>query len=404
MSTGIDQLLNDFARTTDKIFSLDELKGLLNSGRKLRIKYGVDVTAPQLHIGHAVNLWMMRALQDLGHKVIFLIGDYTTSIGDPTGKNKMRPIISQDEIAANTELFINQVKMVLRFEPEVLEIRRNSEWLDKLTSRDLLSLLSMVTHNRLLSRDMFQRRIAAGDDIYMHEAIYPILQGYDSVALESDLTIIGTDQLFNEMLGRFYQEKFRQTAQVILTTIITPGIDGKEKQSKSLGNYIALDHSPKDKFGRVMRMPDNLIIEYFKVYTKVSLSEIELMASQLSSNPMEVKKRLAWHIVERYHGESAAEEERLWFEQTFSDKQIPEAIPEMECMVSSITAFDLLKQWFNGEKSNSYIRSLISQGGMSVDGVKMKSFDQQIVIKTNDIMKIGKRTWVRLNILDKKSN
>jgi tyrosyl-tRNA synthetase len=193
MFTKIDDLLSSFARTTDEIFSLDELKLLLDSGRKLRIKYGVDVTAPQLHIGHAVNLWMMRALQDAGHKVIFLIGDYTTSIGDPTGKNKLRPIISNEEIKANTEMFIRQVKMVLRFEPELLEIRRNSEWLDKLSSRELLNLLSMVTHNRLLSREMFQRRISAGEDIYMHEAIYPVLQGYDSVALESDLTIIGTD-------------------------------------------------------------------------------------------------------------------------------------------------------------------------------------------------------------------
>jgi tyrosyl-tRNA synthetase len=183
-----------------------------------------------------------------------------------------------------------------------------------------------------------------------------------------------------------------------LTTVITPGIDGKEKQSKSLGNYIGLDHSARDKFGRVMRIPDNLIVEYFKVYTTVSLTEIEELASQLVHNPMEFKKKLAWYIVERYHGAEAASVEKEWFEQTFSERQIPDEIPEMFCPSNSATALELLRQWFGAEKSNSYMRSLIAQGGMSVDSVKITSHDQSIVLKQNDIMKIGKRTWIRIKM------
>ncbi|MDP7552581.1 MAG: tyrosine--tRNA ligase, partial [Nitrospinaceae bacterium] len=235
------KLLESFARTSEEIFSLNEFEELLKSGKQIRIKYGVDVTSPFLHIGHAVNLWMMRELQELGHKVIFLIGDFTTQIGDPTGRSDTRPIILREEIEKNAEEFIRQAKMVLRFDdPNLLEVRKNSEWFSEYSLSDFLKLLAMVTHARLISRDMFQRRIEKQEDIYMHEMIYPILQGYDSYVLESDLTIIGSDQLFNEMLGRFYQQKLGQKPQVIITTKITPGIDGKAKQSKSLDNYIGL--------------------------------------------------------------------------------------------------------------------------------------------------------------------
>ncbi|MBI3337120.1 MAG: tyrosine--tRNA ligase [Candidatus Staskawiczbacteria bacterium] len=214
----IEDLHMKFSRTTAEVFSMSEWNNLLCSGKRLRIKYGVDVTAPYLHIGHAANLWMMRLLQDHGHKVIFLIGDFTTQIGDPTGKSRTRPVILQEEIERNTLEFIEQAKMVLRFDnPELLEVRRNSEWFGNMAIGEFLKLLSMVTHARLISRDMFQKRLTDEDDIYMHEMVYPLLQGYDSFALQSDVTIIGSDQLFNEMMGRFYQERFGQTPQVILT-------------------------------------------------------------------------------------------------------------------------------------------------------------------------------------------
>ena len=205
--------LDALARTTDQIVSLDELRSRLAGGRSLRIKYGVDVTAPFLHIGHAVNLWMMRHLQDGGHKVIFLIGDFTTRIGDPTGRNQSRRVIAQDQIEANARAFIEQVGMVLRTDPEVFEVRRNSEWYEPMPLGRFFDLLSMLTYQRLIQRDMFQKRIAAGREIFLHEMLYPVLQGYDSVMLQADLTIVGTDQLFNEMMGRFYQERTSQPPQ-----------------------------------------------------------------------------------------------------------------------------------------------------------------------------------------------
>lgn len=390
------EIIDGFSRTTEDIFSLEEFRNLLESGRQLRIKYGVDVTAPTLHLGHAVNLWMMRKLQDCGHKVIFLIGDFTTQIGDPTGKNKTRPVIPQEEIERNTEEFIEQVKNVLRFDdPSLIEIRKNSEWFGSMPTAEFLKLLSLVTHARLISRDMFQRRIENGQDIYMHEMIYPILQGYDSFVLDSDLTIIGSDQLFNEMLGRFYQEKFGQRPQTIITTKITPGIDGKEKQSKSLGNYIGLAHSPRDKFGRVMSIPDNQIVDYLKVYTEISLEEIGKIGQTLESDPMGAKKFLAREIVARYHGAGVAKEEQEWFEKTFSARQIPEDITAVE-VEKNATTFDAVFAFFSGKESKGRIKTLFDQGAIYRN--QKKVFDTQEQIIEGDIFKAGKRNWFKVRI------
>ncbi|MFA6047802.1 MAG: tyrosine--tRNA ligase [Parcubacteria group bacterium] len=390
------KIIEDISRTTEEIFSLEELKKLLKSGRQLRIKYGIDVTAPTLHIGHAVNLWMMRKFQDLGHKVVFLIGDFTTQIGDPTGKNKTRPVIPKKEIKKNTLEFIEQAKMVLRFDdPNLLEIRRNSEWFDKMPTAEFLRLMSMVTHARLISRSMFQKRIENELDIYGHELVYPVLQGYDSVVLESDLTVIGSDQLFNEMLGRFYQEKFGQDPQVIITTKITPGIDGKEKQSKSLGNYIGLAHSPRDKFGRVMSIPDSLIVEYLKIYTEVPMEEISRIEDLVRTDPMSQKKFLASKIVERYHGKEVAKEEQKWFEKTFSARIVPSDIREITVKPPT-DVFMAVHESFGLEKSNSEIRRLFEQGAVSLNQEKVT--DTKRPIKDGDVLKIGKRMWFRVRL------
>jgi len=392
-------LLESFARTTDEIVSLKEFEELLVSKKKIRIKYGVDVTSPFLHIGHAVNLWMMRELQDLGHKVLFLIGDFTTQIGDPTGRSNTRPIVPQEEINKNAEEFIRQAKMVLRFDdPDLLEIRRNSEWFSGYQLSDFLKLLSMVTHARLISRDMFQRRIESQEDIYLHEMIYPILQGYDSYALKSDLTIIGSDQLFNEMLGRFFQQKFGQNPQVIITTKITQGIDGKAKQSKSLDNYIGLGHSSRDKFGRCMKIPDDLILDYFKIYTKVPVKEIAKIEKDIFSDPMKWKKFLAEEIIKRYHGEALARSEREWFENTFSKKITPEDIPVLELGFSEWVAMDLVNKYFNDSKSNSEVRRLFQQGAVSINSKKISSFDTTVEIVNGDVVKVGKRSWFKIKI------
>ncbi len=389
------RVLDDFARTTDEIFSLEELRTRLDSGKQLRIKYGVDVTARELHIGHAVNLWMMRRLQDDGHKVVFLIGDFTTRIGDPTGKSKTRPVISREEIDANAEKFIEQARMVLRFDdPELLEIRRNSEWLDPMSASRFLELLSMVTHARLISRDMFRRRIEDGTDIYMHEMLYPILQGYDSWALDSDLTIIGSDQLFNEMLGRFYQERLGQEPQVIITTPITPGIDGGAKQSKSLGNYVGLSHSPRDKFGRLMRVPDDLVGTYMEVYTGESMDEVHAVRALGASDPLEAKKRMACAIVARYHGAGVAAEERAWFEQTFSQRQAPTDMPVVSFSTPEIGIIDMLVTGLSLD-SKSEARRLIQQGGVRIDGDKVEDVDAIIDVSAIREVKVGKRRWFK---------
>ena len=399
MALQTSDILKQFARTTEEIFSLSELERLLNSGRQLRIKYGVDLTAPYLHIGHAVNLWMMRMLQDLGHKVQFLIGDTTTRIGDPTGRNVSRPVLPLEEIEANAQAFMMQAQMVLRFDdPELYEIRRNSEWYDQMPATELVRLLSMVTHARLVSRDMFRERMRQGQDIHMHEMIYPVLQGYDSFALDSDLTIIGTDQLFNEMMGRFYQERLGQSPQVIITTKITPGIDGKAKQSKSLGNYIGLGHNSRDKFGRVMTLPDHLIVSYLEVYTDVALEFVEEIAMRVEKEPMKWKLFLAHEIVKRYHGAEIADKEQEWFLRTFSSRRTPSDIPVIQVELGEQTVFNLVKHFFGSKKSHSELRRLFEQGAISLNDQTLRQAEQVVEVHDGDVFRVGKRTWFRLQV------
>ncbi len=390
-------LIEKIGRSIDEIYSLDELKNKLAEKRPLRIKYGVDVTAPFLHIGHAVNLWMMRYLQEQGHIVVFLIGDFTTRIGDPTGKSKTRNIIPEEAIKQNAQKFIEQVGSILHTNPEVFEIRKNSEWYDKMPTSEFFSLASMITHAKLIQRDMFQKRINVGNEIFMHEILYPILQGYDSVVLKSDLTIVGSDQLFNELIGRCYQEKFSQSPQIVITTKITPGTDGAEKQSKSLGNYIALADTSRDKFGKIMSIPDSLIVQYLEVYTEVSLEEIGEMKKSLKSgkvNPMELKKYLAEKLVERYHGSNTAKKEKEWFECTFSERNTPNDIPEV-IVGSNKNLLDILKICMP-ESSNSDIKRLVRNGAVSCNQNKIEDLNKEYNFHNGDVVKVGKRKWFRM--------
>ena len=397
---SVERVLDAFARTTDEIVTLDELRNLLRSGRQMRIKYGVDVTAPMMHIGHAVNLWMMRELQEIGHKVIFLIGDFTTRIGDPTGRDALRPVITEEEISHNADAFIEQVGKVLLTDEDGVEIRRNSEWFDDFPTSRFLTLMGMVTHERLLSRDMFRKRIEDGAGLYMHELTYPIIQGYDSVALESDLTIVGSDQLFNEMMGRFYQERFQQAPQVLITTKVTPGIDGKQKQSKSLGNYIGLDHDAREKFGRVMSIPDPLIAPYLEVYTSLPLARVAELVDLAATDPMEAKKVLGQAIVARYHGEEAAGAERRWFEEVFSKGRQPDDIEERTFSEQPATAFDLVRACLSAaDFSNSKIRRLFEQGAVKLDGEKLLDFAAPVELSAEgQTLRLGKRTWFQVRL------
>jgi tyrosyl-tRNA synthetase len=395
---NIDAILSHFDRTADQYLSKAEFADKLRSGRSLRIKYGVDVRTPLLHIGHAVNLWLMRYLQEMGHKVVFVIGDFTTRIGDPDGRLETRPMMKQEDVANNIQAFLDQAKLVLRFDdPNLIEIRRNSEWYNKLSMSEFIDLTSLITHARLLSRDTFRARIAHNREIYVHETLYPILQGYDSLVVESDLAIIGSDQMFNESMGRLLQEKHGKEPQTLITTNITPGIDGRGKQSKSEGNYIGLLHSPRDKFGRVMSIPDYLIDVYFRMYTDVPLHDIALISDLIEKDPRSAKMRLAREIVARYHGQAIAEAEEEWFENTVSKGMPPDLIPTLAVMGPRIETLDLVALARYG-KSRSDSRRLIKQGGVELNGEKLKDPDHILDVKTNDILKIGKRNWFRIEI------
>lgn len=401
--TDIFENFPTLQRTAEEVFTVDDLREKLASGKPLRIKYGVDVTAPFLHIGHAVNLWAMREMQEEGHKVVLLIGDFTTRIGDPTGKSKTRPVISLEQIERDARGFIEQVSKILLTDPAVFEVRRNSEWWQSMSLIRFMELLSMVTHAKLIQRDMFQRRIAQDAEIYMHELLYPILQGYDSYELGSDLTIVGTDQLFNELMGRFYQERLGQRAQVVITTAITPGIDGREKQSKSLGNYIAITDTARDMFGKAMKLPDKLVAEFLKVYTYVPLDEISEMEKAMQAgelNPMHAKRRLGLALVERYYDAKTASEENEWFTQVFSRRTIPDDVATITVSDPNVTLIGILHQCLPGE-SYSELRRLIQYGSVRLDGQdKLNDPEQRHPVSSGDVIRVGKRRWFRIVFSD----
>lgn len=390
------RLLADLARTTDQIFSAPELAELLGSGRRLRIKYGVDCTAPFLHIGHAVNLWMMRRLQDEGHKVVFLLGDVTTAVGDPTGRSSTRPVLTATEIEANAAAFVEQVGLVLRTDDDVFEIRRNSEWYSTMDIGAWLRLLSQVTHAQLMARDMFRRRIADGADIAMHELCYPVLQGYDSLALDADLTIVGSDQLFNEMLGRHYQQRAGRRPQVVVTTKITPGIDGRAKQSKSLGNFIALTDSPRDKFGKAMSLPDGLVTDYMLVYTTLTEAQISASAQATGVAARDAKLLLAHALVRRYHGEQTADAEREWFLATFAERSVPGDIPQLT-VAAALPVLDLVRL-ARPELGGNQARRLVGEGGVRLDEWVLDDPQASVEVADGAVLKVGRRHWFRLTV------
>ena len=396
--TDVTAVVERLRRTTDSIVGEADLIERLGSGRPLRIKFGVDCTAPDLHLGHAVNLWMMRHLQDLGHKVVFLLGDLTTRIGDPTGRSETRPVLTPPEIDANAAAFLAQLSLVLRTEPDVFEVRRNSEWYGSMDTATLLGLFGQVTHAQLVARDMFRTRIAEGREIALSELIYPVLQGYDSCAMNSDLTIVGSDQLFNEQLGRHFQQRLGSSPQVVITSTITPGLDGGPKQSKSLNNYVALTDTPRDKFGKLMSLPDSLVETYAHVYTELPLGIVAALgeaAIQGGPPARDAKLRLASAVVTRYHGAGAARTHLDAFTATFSKREDPTDIPEVTVDAPSVTVLGLL-QAARPDESNSGLRRLISQGAVLVGGAKKTDPEEKLELMDGTILRSGRRTWHRI--------
>ncbi len=398
----MDDLFREFPtlqRTAADIITADDLRARLAAGRPLRIKYGVDVTAPFLHIGHGVNLWAMREMQEAGHKVVLLIGDFTTRIGDPTGKSSTRPVVSAEQIDRDAEGFVAQAGRVLRTEPDLLEIRRNSEWWEQMTVDSFLGLLAHVTHARLIQRDMFASRIAAGAEIHLHELLYPVLQGYDSCELASDLTIVGTDQMFNELMGRFLAERLGRPPQVVITTQITPGTDGRAKQSKSLGNYIALSDTARDMFGKAMKLRDELVSSYLRHYTLIPLPEIAAIDAAIDAgelNPMQAKRILGRALVERYYSAAEAAREEQWFDRVISGRSVPDDVTEVAVADPNATLVDILRHCLPAE-SASELRRLIAQGGVRLDGIrKLTDPDERHPLSSGDVVRIGRRRWFQI--------
>ena len=402
MNKEIERQFEEISRGAEEIIQPDELKKLLEwsitNETPLVVKQGFDPTAPDIHIGHMVSIRKLRTFQKLGHRVIFLIGDYTGLVGDPSGRNTARKKMTEEEVLANAETYKKQIYKVL--DPETTEIRFNSEWFKKMDFAGVLELTSQYTIARILERDDFEKRFKAGNPISVMEFLYPLMQGYDSVALKANIELGGTDQKFNLLVGRVLQERYGQKPQVILTLPLLVGTDGVEKMSKSLGNYIGINEDPKDIYGKAMSIPDNQILNYFTLATEVDSGRLERIKQQLenpSVNPMTLKKELAFDLVELYHSKSDAEAARDDFEMKFSRREIPEDIPELAI------ASDDPKVWLarvivesGVASSNSAALRLVKGGGVQLNGAKVSDKDFQLDLREENIIKIGKKNFFKI--------
>jgi len=394
LENKIEEILT---RGVAEVIDKENLKKKLLSGEKLRVKYGADPTRPDLHLGHAVGMKKLKLLQDLGHHIIFIIGDYTARIGDPSGKSKMRPEMSVEDIEKNAKTYFDQVGKILDISK--VEIRKNSEWFSGMTIGEVIKLESKFTIARTLERDDFEKRYKGGIDIGNHEILYPMMQAYDSLVLDIGLEVEGNDQKFNVHAGRELQRKMGKPEQDILLVPLLIGLDGKEKMSKSLDNYIGITEEPNQMFGKVMSIPDNLIMNYLELCTDIEMDKIKLTEKDMQSgklNPRDAKLDLAQEIVKIYHTEEVAKKAREYFINTFSKRETPENIPEIKIETDTISLVDFIVLSKNAE-SKSDARRKIEQGGVEIDGAKIT--DSKVVLDKNfdgKTVKIGKISFARI--------
>ncbi len=366
----------------------EKLAAARREKRPLIVKAGFDPTAPDLHLGHLVLLEKLRQFQSFGHEVAFVIGDFTARIGDPSGRNETRPPLSEAEVQANARTYAEQVFKVL--DPERTRVCFNSEWLGKLSAADLIRLAATTTVARMLERDDFEKRYRAGIPIALHEFLYPLLQGYDSVTLRADVEIGGTDQKFNLLMGRHLQEVYGQPPQVVLTMPLLEGTDGVRKMSKSFGNYVGLLEPPEEQFGKIMRISDELMLRYYELLTDEDLDAVRAM------HPMAAKKRLAWTIVARFHGEEAANRAQAEFERVFSARQLPERIPEVPLAAPPEGLWIAKALALAGlVASTSEAVRLIRQGAVRVDEARITDKDHKLAPGAY-LVRVGKRRFARL--------
>ena len=396
MKHKFDLLMRGF----EEIISKEELEKKLNSGRVLRIKAGFDPTAPDLHLGHTVLINKLKLFQDLGHKVIFLIGDFTGMIGDPTGKSSTRPPLSKDEVRDNAKTYVEQISKILKVDN--LELVFNSHWLNNLNINDLVHLTSLYTVARMIERDDFSKRFNSNKPISIHEFLYPLFQGYDSVELKSDIELGGTDQKFNLLVGRDLQKKFEQTPQVVMTVPILEGLDGKSKMSKSLNNYIAISEEPFSMFSKIMSISDDLMWRYYELLSFKNNEEVKMLkkAVEEGKNPKYVKEELALEIVERFHDNNKAMESSLKFKEIFQKKNMAVDLPEYSVSTESNQNDEWIVKLINVlnfNLSNSEIIRIINQGGMRINNEKV--MDPKTRLKKGDyLIQIGKKKHFKLKI------
>lgn len=389
--------LSTIKRGTDEILTESDLKQKLESGKQLTVKAGFDPTAPDLHLGHTVLINKLRHFQDLGHKVIFLIGDFTGQIGDPSGKNKTRPTLTKEEVAENAKSYKDQVFKILK--KDLTEVRFNSEWCKDLGAEGLIDLASRYNVARMLERDDFNKRYTSNQSIAVHEFLYPLVQGYDSVALEADVECGGTDQKFNLLVGRELQRSFDQEPQVVLTVPILEGLDGVNKMSKSLNNFVGVDEEPNEMFGKIMSISDTLMWRWFELLSFLPEDEIkELQASvEAGMNPRDAKFKLAIEIVDRFHGEGEGEKCKDAFLKRFQKGAIPEDIEEISYSLEdeSMPLVNLLKET-GMVASTSEASRLIKQGGIKIDSKKVEDPKMLILAGTKQVYQVGKRKFLKI--------
>ena len=409
MFPSINEQMAVLQRGCERVFTEEELRQRLEhaaeQGRPLRVKLGMDPTAPDIHLGHSVVLRKMRQFQDLGHRAVLIIGDYTAMVGDPSGRSKTRPLLSPEEVRQNADTYLEQAGRILDITPQKLEMRYNSEWLSGLSFADVLRLTSQMTVARMLERDTFATRYKAGTEIYIHEFLYPLMQGRDSVAIEADVELGGTDQTFNNLVGRDLQRDAGQPPQIVIIMPLLIGLDGTEKMSKSLGNAVGVTEPASEMFGKVMSIPDDLMGNYFELLTDRPEKETAELLNADRTHPREAKVTLAKDVVAWYHGLPAAEAAATEFDRIHAGAGsggLPDDIPGAPAP----------GEWFGGDgvaavklivhcgfsPSNSEAKKLLAEGGVRLNGQKLTDPQATIKLNNGDILQRGKRRFVRLAV------
>jgi tyrosyl-tRNA synthetase len=401
MAETIAEQIKLLKRGTVEIFTEKELAEKLTNaaktGSQLRIKLGLDPTSADIHLGHTVVLRKMRHFQDLGHKAVLIIGDYTARIGDPSGQNTTRPMLSPQQIEKNAKTYFEQAGKILDTSDKKLEVRYNSEWLAGLNLADIIRLTSNMTVARMLERDTFEQRHEKGDSVGIHEFLYPLMQGYDSVMIKSDVELGGTDQTFNNLVGRDIQRAYGQQPQIIITMPILIGLDGKEKMSKSKGNYIGITDEPNDMFGKVMSISDDMMENYFTLLTSLPAEKIAELTNSDKTHPKEAKVLLGKTIVSEFYDEKAAQAAAAEFDKVFAQGQLPEDIPEIKMSAEPIMASKLLVT-SKLVPSGSEAKRMIKQGAVEIDKNKIDDPNSPVTPADGMIIQVGKRKFARIKV------